>query len=290
MRSSNASFLALVVFGAGLGYSAIPQFWGAPSRGACALRFWFPSLGWIIMMGCYLVKSWRIHKIFSNKKTKPVILTDARLLQYVGLMVLYEVIFLSIWTAVDTPVVVKQTDRLDLETDYYVCGGTTTIFPILSLFSKVALMIWGQYLSWKTRHIVELFSESRFIGFAIYAVAFTSVIFVPLLYILTSFQVLWTALACSGIILVFTVPVIIIFVRLLLFVMKYPNDVSTEQVRNMTLNHTMQRNSMRQSRFTTNLSMAQLHKASSTLSTTDNGSKSAVDTHETGDSATDPAS
>eukprot|EP01122_Echinamoeba_exundans_P007721 TRINITY_DN2434_c0_g1_i2.p1 TRINITY_DN2434_c0_g1~~TRINITY_DN2434_c0_g1_i2.p1 ORF type:complete len:602 (-),score=45.86 TRINITY_DN2434_c0_g1_i2:89-1894(-) len=93
IRSSNASFLALVVFGAALGYAAIPQFWGAPSRASCALRFWFPSLGWIIMTGCYLVKSWRIHKIFSNKKTTPVVLTDARLLQYVGAMILYEVIF-----------------------------------------------------------------------------------------------------------------------------------------------------------------------------------------------------
>lgn len=272
IRSSNASFLSLVVYGSALGYAAIPQFWGTPTVASCSLRFWFPSLGWVIMMGCYLIKSYRIHKIFSNKKTKPVVLTDARLLQYVGVMVLYEIVFLSIWTGVDTPIIVKQTDRLTPDTDYLVCSGRTTIFPILSLFSKVAMMIWGTYLSWKTRHVVELFSESRFIGFAIYSVGFTSIVFVPLLYILPEFQILWLVLACSGIVILFTLPQIIIFVRLFRFVRKYPDDIPQQTVRDMTLNHNMRRDSMRKLRASIHRSSNASHQGS-TIDTTSSKSK-----------------
>lgn len=232
------------------------------------------------MMACYLVKSYRIHKIFSNKKVKPIVLTDSRLLQYVGVMVLYEVVFLAIWTGVDTPIVVQQADRLSLDTDYLVCGGKTTIFPILSLFSKVAMMCWGIYLAWKTRRVIELFSESRYIGYSIYTIAFTSAIFVPLLYVLPEFQMLWLVLACTGIVVVFTVPPAIIFARLFRFIQKYPNDVSQEQIRNMTLNHRIMQDTIRKSRHTTTMSIQQMQQHSSTLST------GTGDRHDTGSSST----
>lgn len=239
IRASTPSFLALSCYGAGIGFAALPQFWGTPTVAACALRFWLPSLGWVIMFGCYLIKSWRILKIFNNKKVKPVVITDARLLLIVGVMVAYEVIFLIIWTAVDTPFVVRQPDRLAVDSDFLVCSGNTTIFPILSLFTKAALIIWGVALSLRTRKIVELFSESKYIAVAIYSVTFTSVIFVPLLYILPQFQLLWLVLACVGIVLVFTAPIAVTTVRFVRFFVKYPGGLSDEQVRQMTMSHKM---------------------------------------------------
>jgi hypothetical protein len=94
-------------------------------------------------------------------------LADGLLLKYLGLMVLYEVVFNVIWSAVDPQQVTTQLDRLAENSEYYVCTGNSSIFPILSLFSKAALMIWGVYISLKTRKIVQYYSESRFIGVAV---------------------------------------------------------------------------------------------------------------------------
>jgi hypothetical protein len=195
------------------------------------------------MFSSYLLKSWRILKIFNNKKVKPVAIPDSQLLLMAGVAVAYEVIFLVIWTAVDTPTIVRQPDRLSLDSDYFVCSGRTTIFPILSLFSKAALIIWGISLALRTRKIVEIFSESQYIAIAIYSVSFTSVIFVPLLYILPEFQILWLVLASAGIVLVFTAPIAITTFRFIRFFIKYPSGLSDSQVRQITLSHQMKRES-----------------------------------------------
>ncbi|XP_006812319.1 gamma-aminobutyric acid type B receptor subunit 2-like [Saccoglossus kowalevskii] len=108
IRMSSPKINGIIIIGAVLAYISIVVF-GLDCHVfsstfcivVCQLRVWLICLGFTIGFGAMFSKTWRIHKIFTNKKVKSIKIQDAHLLGIVLVLISVDVIILVLWTSVD---------------------------------------------------------------------------------------------------------------------------------------------------------------------------------------------
>jgi len=103
MAYSSVPFLISMQVGIVLIYVSVLAWFGDPTTGSCNVRIWFGFFGFALLYSALLAKVFRVYRIFSNKrKIKKVVITNAQLAKYVGILVLPQLIVLVLWTSIDT--------------------------------------------------------------------------------------------------------------------------------------------------------------------------------------------
>eukprot|EP01125_Pyxidicula_operculata_P019069 TRINITY_DN6887_c0_g2_i1.p1 TRINITY_DN6887_c0_g2~~TRINITY_DN6887_c0_g2_i1.p1 ORF type:complete len:250 (-),score=38.63 TRINITY_DN6887_c0_g2_i1:153-902(-) len=195
---------------------------GTPSPSRCLSQLWLVSIGYMIAFGSLFCKNYRIAKIFDvSERLKAVSITNWDLLKFVIAFVSYEIVFLIVWTFVDFPMVSLSQDSIEEDNLYYQCTFSLEVFPIISLFAKAAILLWGIYLSWKLRNVGKKFREGKFIALSIYNTFLCSIVGFPLIFFLSQFHTLVFVLKSFGTILIFIGVSAPVFLRIFYYLVQH---------------------------------------------------------------------
>jgi hypothetical protein len=128
------------------------------------------SLGFFITFSALFLKSWRLIRIFNNKKLRNLFLRDRQLLIY-QCGVLFAVVCLNLIWALQSPLEwLRLPLHVDGELDLVVdsaglCFSRHGIYPALPLITGVMIvLILGNYLAYLGRRIPTEFNESRWVA------------------------------------------------------------------------------------------------------------------------------
>ncbi|EFA81733.1 G-protein-coupled receptor family 3 protein 8 [Heterostelium album PN500] len=193
MRSASPLFCMLIVFGGILIYVAVILWVQSPTTGLCRSRIWLMSLGYTIMLGNMVIKNFRIWLIFDNPLLKKLRITNAKLMPWLGGIILLNCLILAIMTGVGEVHSQRNYGFEGLfEYDYRVTcdmnkSGNIVLY-ILLIYHAILLLV-GCFVSWKIR-IVDIaeFNESKSIANTLYAISFCLFIIIPLMVSQTTYD------------------------------------------------------------------------------------------------------
>lgn len=159
------------------------------TNATCPILIYLYRLSNILLFFGLLFKNYRIYKIFSNKSANALVLTENKLLLYIGIaFVAY-----AIWiTVIVVPLEYKAILRQSSKDEYYqyiVCSvpykAWELIITITLQISQIVPLIISLILAWLTRKIRADYSEANELAaFAIIVFA-ACIIFIPLNFTLT---------------------------------------------------------------------------------------------------------
>ncbi|XP_070555740.1 gamma-aminobutyric acid type B receptor subunit 2-like [Ptychodera flava] len=148
------------------------------------------SFGFTISFGAMFSKTWRIHKIFTNKTLITVKIRDWRLLLHVVYFLCADIAILLTWFKLDPPraVTVELPEEVDENGKdcVYLPRVEVCVSRYINLWLglicgyKGIVILFGVFLAWETRQVkYAVLNDSRHIGFAVYNVLVMSTMGVP---------------------------------------------------------------------------------------------------------------
>ena len=157
--------------------------------GTCPLFLYFYWLSLVLLLTGLLGKNYRIYKIFSNKSASALVITEGKLLLFVGIVFFVYAIIITIIVAVlGFEAVLKQSTK-DEYYQYIECAIPNTtwnkIFEIVFQLSQLVPLVASLILAWLTRKIRAEYAESRELAAFSIIVFFALIIFLPLIFTLT---------------------------------------------------------------------------------------------------------
>ncbi|KND03171.1 uncharacterized protein SPPG_09004 [Spizellomyces punctatus DAOM BR117] len=180
VKAASPVFLSLMWLGYSLGY--ISPFFriGKPTFASCRASYWIEVIPFGLVMAPLAVKTFRIWRIFGNRKAKTLRLSDSLLLQLVGAIMSLNVLLLIVHTAFGNvgPTVTPDDSQATMA---YACGSTNGRESVISGIGAALVAYNGivvlccTYFAFKTRGVVARFSESAYIGISVYTTLLCSV-------------------------------------------------------------------------------------------------------------------
>ncbi|XP_070577466.1 gamma-aminobutyric acid type B receptor subunit 2-like [Ptychodera flava] len=161
-----------------------------PVTAVCQTKTWLLCLGFTLGFGSMFSKTWRVHKIFTNKKVKTLKIRDLHLFGIVLIMLAIDSAILLLWTLIDPPRLHITEYLAEPDTE----GRDLMIIPMaeeckskqdviwmtILLGYKGIVLVFGVFLSWETRKVkYAQLNDSRYIGFAVYNVTILCCVGVP---------------------------------------------------------------------------------------------------------------
>ncbi|KAL4237710.1 7 transmembrane sweet-taste receptor of 3 GCPR [Mactra antiquata] len=131
---------------------------------ACSIRIWFMNIGFFIMYGSLVLKTWRISVIFSVGKKKIIRLPDSVLLQRLGIFILIAAMLLAAWNGSQPPEVTTMKTSDDLK--FFICDYGPWEYATLGV--RILFLLYGVYLCFTVRKAPAHFNESKHITWAVY--------------------------------------------------------------------------------------------------------------------------
>ena len=156
-----------------------------PSRLSCILKVWFAAVGFGLIMGNLLAKTYRIFKVFNNIQVTSLVIRDLDLLKFSGAIVGIEVLLLVIYTfflgTVDAYLTSSTTVTLY---EYFSCqvpdDQTQNIMLGIFIGVNTFLVLMGAVIAYLTRNVDSAFNESQQIATTMYVYFACGVIFIPI--------------------------------------------------------------------------------------------------------------
>ncbi|KAI5751798.1 hypothetical protein M8J77_010967 [Diaphorina citri] len=135
-----------------------------PNIVTCTSRVWLREIGFALVYGALMLKTWRISVIFRVRSAKAVKITDLDLLKRLGVILAIFAMALLIRTLVAPPKVIigRTADNLKA----YLCQ--TDWWDHFFSIMEVVFLIWGIRLCIVVRKAPSEFNEAKFISMAIY--------------------------------------------------------------------------------------------------------------------------
>eukprot|EP00004_Rigifila_ramosa_P028878 TRINITY_DN9_c0_g1_i4.p1 TRINITY_DN9_c0_g1~~TRINITY_DN9_c0_g1_i4.p1 ORF type:complete len:3547 (-),score=946.75 TRINITY_DN9_c0_g1_i4:148-9951(-) len=166
IKAASPLFCQLVLMGLMLDLVGILTQYDRPTDTLCLARAWVPSVAFTIFLSNLFVKTWRIWRIFDNKRMKRVVITNGNLLTMFGFFLLVDVAILGVWTGTNAPAPAIVYGNPSAWT----CQSSQSdIFELALRGYKYVLLLFGTFLAINIRNIqVSQFNESRHIAFSIY--------------------------------------------------------------------------------------------------------------------------
>ncbi|XP_022088746.1 gamma-aminobutyric acid type B receptor subunit 1-like [Acanthaster planci] len=172
----------------------------------CKAKTWCLSTGFSLAFGSMFCKTWRVHKIFTNKTAMRMVLKDHRLLIWVAVLVLLDIVILILWEILDPLVAVERLGAkvVDNENDDVVytpirlfCESRNQIYWIGTFYIiDGLLLIFGAFLAWETRKVsIPALNDSKYIGICVYNVLIMSLTGAPMSFVLEERNVHYAAVA-----------------------------------------------------------------------------------------------
>eukprot|EP00794_Sanderia_malayensis_P012065 gene12065-13308_t len=165
IKSASPIFLMLTLLGAGLMYTEVLILFPKATTETCVAAPWFNHMGFVIMYGSVLLKTWRVSLIFKIKVAKRVKVSDMGLLRRLLPLIMSYLVYFVIWTVAghttsQTHFLKNKNVRFDAcREDWW--NHSIVIIDILLLF-------WGIHLCYTIRKAPTPFNESRYISWSIY--------------------------------------------------------------------------------------------------------------------------
>jgi uncharacterized membrane protein YgcG len=151
----------------------------------------------MLAFGSLFAKVWRVWRIAGSAKlAKNVKVTEFDIAKPVIGLILLELIFLSIWTAIDMP---KRTDVLFNNEIYTTCLSDHVFWWIISLAYKALLLIFGVFLAVQIRNFDTAINESKAVALCLYVMLLDLAIMVPVGYALMTIPIVTFIVFAFGI-------------------------------------------------------------------------------------------
>ncbi|KAI8816915.1 periplasmic binding protein-like I [Fimicolochytrium jonesii] len=184
-----ASWKSLVLILVGLLLLDITPFLytGTLKKWTCVAQPFIFNIGFGLVFANLMAKTWRVYKIFNNPKMMERAISDMYLMGFAGLVVLVEIIISGIWVGVSTPVPTTINVN-DLETVQVCVSPNAKVqrtMTVVSIVFNGILLFLTTLLSYKTRHVVSTFNETKWIGISVYNIVAVCALFLPLVYTTT---------------------------------------------------------------------------------------------------------
>jgi len=186
IRSSSPVFTEIMCIGAILIYCAVILWVQIPTNMICSARIWLASLGYMLLIGSLLIKNIRIWLIFDNESYKKRQLPDWKLMLWLSVLIIADIILLIIWQSTAAPLAVNAVNIDSIgQYDYMtICTsqskGNDVLYAILLLHA--ASLLFGCFLSFKLKDVsIEEFNECKSVAMILYSIALCLFIIIPLL-------------------------------------------------------------------------------------------------------------
>ncbi|XP_038052380.1 gamma-aminobutyric acid type B receptor subunit 1-like [Patiria miniata] len=201
----------------------------------CNVKTWLLTIGFSMAFGAMFSKTWRVHKIFTNKTAMKLDLQDSRLFSLIAALVVVDVIILAIWTATDpvkatkmqgTKVVDPDDDDIVYIPIRMICESRNQTYWIGAFYViDGLLLIFGAFLAWETRKVsIPALNDSKYIGICVYNILILSFIGAPVSFILEEQNALYV-LQAALIWLAATLTLCVVFIPKI----RMRNDVNPTQ-------------------------------------------------------------
>ncbi|KAI5745373.1 hypothetical protein M8J76_010498 [Diaphorina citri] len=164
VRAASPVLLRVITLGAFLIYCTTIVTYPRPNIVTCTSRVWLREIGFALVYGALMLKTWRISVIFRVRSAKAVKITDLDLLKRLGVILAIFAMALLIRTLVAPPKVIigRTADNLKA----YLCQ--TDWWDHFFSIMEVVFLIWGIRLCIVVRKAPSEFNEAKFISMAIY--------------------------------------------------------------------------------------------------------------------------
>ncbi|XP_052793432.1 gamma-aminobutyric acid type B receptor subunit 2-like [Mya arenaria] len=224
VKMSSPNINNVLLFGCMMCYSTVFLKPTETTYGAvCKARVCLFCIGFTVTFGALFTKTWRVHRIFTNKKLKMVrTIKDYQLLAIIGILVAVITGVLIAWEAVGPHSVVVQY----LEKEVHMEGNDAEIRPFVRMcrsdysvyfgwaiyIIEGALLSFGAFLAWETRHVkIEALNDSQQIGLCLYNVVVLSAVGLTLSLLLENEVVMLYGITSGCIIIGTTVTQLVVF-------------------------------------------------------------------------------
>ncbi|KAJ3037891.1 hypothetical protein HDV00_001235 [Rhizophlyctis rosea] len=217
IRAASRMFSQLILFGGELTLASViirTSRHGELSWLQCFGTYWFFAIGFGLVLGSLLVKSYRVDKIFRNKNPG-FRLSDFQLVCYIALIVLGEIVFcLVLQFKLDDSnwYRTKTIPLTDITVTQNSCPQSSQIGAILLYIWNAGIILLAAIYAFRTRNVASTFNENIFTVAAITLISIISIVIVPVLSIIESpsaiFLMISLGTICGTIlsVLVFAVP------------------------------------------------------------------------------------
>lgn len=146
----------------------------------CYLLPWLLSIGFTLLFGSLLVKTWRVHVIFSDRSFEVYKISNRKVMFFLLLLLSVDIILLCVWSGI-SKIKINEIiiDEYRISKNYNTCqsnsGGNIIIWIIVAY--KILQIIYGGYLALRIRTIpIKKYDESKVIAFCIYNVGLSAII------------------------------------------------------------------------------------------------------------------
>lgn len=234
--SASWFFCILVSIGIIAGYSLLFFFIVEPSNIVCWLSPWVAVLGYTLIFSPLFAKTRRIHLYLNNLTLNRVTITDAQLSREVAGFVSIDLLILGFLSKFEPLSLGYKDTRYGA---YYTrsCSAGNSKFNgivLLLVFYKLAMLLYGVYISLKVRKAPAHFNESKRIAVCIYNVVLAIIILIPLLFFVDQPGVK-VVLKCIAVVWVCTASLLSLFLPLWFGVFR-PVRTYVENIENGLLN------------------------------------------------------
>lgn len=138
----------------------------------CIVKVWISVIGFGLIIGSLLAKTYRIFRIFNHIRVKRTAIENQHLLWFSGVVVLFEIILLCIYTfTTGLPSPVFHVNPVNYLYSYIVCevpnSGFQLAMTITILTINSILIILMSITAYGTRKVESSFNESFYIGITV---------------------------------------------------------------------------------------------------------------------------
>lgn len=187
VKKTSPFFSQLILIGIDL--CLISQiFWAVNQTGfTCFIKIWLLAIGFGLIMGNLLAKTYRIFKIFTNVQVTNLVMKDTDLLKFSVVIIAIEILLLCVYCFVSgtpRPVNIQSTsDSLLLIIQCAVPSQFVQIFGQITLLVFNGLLILcGVIIAYVSRKVDSTFNESKYIAITVYIYLLVIIILLPLYY------------------------------------------------------------------------------------------------------------
>ncbi|ORZ33333.1 periplasmic binding protein-like I [Catenaria anguillulae PL171] len=177
VKNLSFPFLTLIAIGCMLLLGSNLAALGVPTVATCQASLWLFCFGFELIFASSAAKSFRLFKIFHNKRLSKVRMSNMALMVRVSLVLLGQSVILAAWSAVDAqqPATIQTRSYIT-----YRCSSanptTDWVFSIITLLYNFALWAILIYFAYKTRNIASNFRETSFMFHTAQNTALTGVV------------------------------------------------------------------------------------------------------------------
>jgi len=182
IKYATSTFCIIMAVGATLGAIApIPYAYSTES--SCMARPLLPMLAFTLFFVPLVLKTWRVHQLFTTRNFRKQSISDLKLIAMLGAFVLVDIIIYSIWMSTDARPIPTNNSVEGSNYQYTVectSNANDTFFTAVAIY-KGFILLFGSILAYATRKVPSLFNESKYIAQCQYVLILFMALGIPLI-------------------------------------------------------------------------------------------------------------